>query len=402
MAKTYRARWIVPVNGKPLENGFLRTDKGKVTELTTSVAAGESVIDLGDIALVPGLVNAHTHLEFSELTQPVGNPEQSFDHWISAVVGYRRSQLQNDSALLKQAIRSGISESQEDGVLALGEITTNGELLPAYQASTACLVSLREVINFSADRIEEVTQDTRDYVLQAQSAGVKAGISPHAPYTVHQKQLTELCRLSRELECVCAMHLAETKEECELITERSGPLREMLNRIGMWDDSAITLNSSLTEYVESLATSWRAIIVHGNYLDRDTIQYIGNAGDRLSVCYCPRTHHYFGHDPYPLEEMLAQGVRVCLGTDSRASNPNLALTGEVALVRTQFPQVDAQELLKMVTMHAAYALGIEQSHGFIGPGAVSDLLAVELEQSVQSLSVELLLTQLPDARLVSL
>ena len=74
----------------------------------------------------------------------------------------------------------------------------------------------------------------------------------------------------------------------------------------------------------------------------------------------------------------------------------------MALVRTQFPQVDAQELLKMVTMHAAYALGIEQSHGFIGPGAVSDLLAVELEQSVQSLSVELLLTQLPDARLVSL
>ncbi len=415
MSTYYRAAWVFPLNAPPINEGWVEVDNGVVTRVgSESTAPPEfqiaqqqlEVQDLGNVALLPGLVNPHTHLEFSELSTPVGDPSLDFDAWIAEVVKYRREKAAQGAEWLEETITLGASESSEIGVLGIGEITTSQSLLACYSKLKTRIVSLLEVINFSAEQVSAVTAGVQNYLAQAATSGVNAGVSPHAPYTVHWEQLKSLCELSRDFEVPCVMHLAETAEECALVQTRSGPLREMLERLGMWEESGIPLESSFQQYIETLASSWRALIVHGNYLKHDDWDLLGRLNSNVSVCYCPRTHHYFQHPTYALEEMLAAGVRVCLGTDSRASNPDLNLLAEVEFVRNEYPDLNPSTLLELVTVNAAFALGLESTHGFIGTNAVASVLSVSLTQeeaeASESACLSAVVTRLSEAQLVRL
>ncbi len=379
MTRFYKARWIIPVTSPEIESGFVEVAEGGVVSLHQSLPAGTPFIDLGDVALLPGLVNAHTHLEFSALEAPVGNPDAAFDHWISEVIAYRRAVADDPSFCLSSAVKAGLSEQIASGVVAVGEITTDWQLTDIYAQAASEVVSFREVINYSSQSVEQVTADVEAYLMASQRAGVSAGVSPHAPYTVHWQQLLELCRLSAEYRVPCAMHLAETREECQLIDSGQGVLRDMLERLDMWEDSALGDSPELLAYARMLATCWRALIVHGNYLPTRVIQYLGTVRDSVTVCYCPRTHAWFRHDRYPLQELLENDVRVCLGTDSRASNPDLSLIREMKWVAATYPGLTEWQLLEMVTVNGAFALGLEQRYGFIGAQASARLLAVPVD-----------------------
>lgn len=398
--KFYAARWIVPITSPILENGCVEVAGDTVIALHAERPTGVKVKELGDVALLPGLINAHTHLEFSAVAEPLGNPTAPFDQWIGEVMRYRRSQAGNAAFSIGTAVESGLQESEKAGVIALGEITTNWELVDCYAGSEMEVVSLREVINFSAAAVSRTTADVESYLCRLRNGGVAVGISPHAPYTVHWDQLRSLCDLSRQYSVPCVMHLAETKEEGELIATRSGVLRDMLGRLGMWEDSAIPESVSYLDYVQMLATSWRALLVHGNYLSAELHPFLGTVRDRVTVCYCPRTHAWFGHERYRLESMLECGVRVCLGTDSRASNPDLSLVAELQFVAEKYSQLNLLPLLEMATTNAAFALGLENRFGFLNQGSTSRVLAVPVN-SQSSLESQLLIN-LAQAESVSL
>ncbi|MFO0883016.1 MAG: amidohydrolase family protein, partial [Pirellulales bacterium] len=117
-------------------------------------------------------------------------------------------------------------------------------------------------------------------------------------------------------------------------------------------------------------------VVHGNFLGTEDWKFLADHRDRMSVVYCPRTHAYFSHGPYPLREMLTNGVRVALGTDSRASNPNLSLWEEMQYVARQHPQVSAEEVLRAGTLSGAEGLGLERDFGTISVGKVGALTMV--------------------------
>ena len=415
MSIYYRAAWVFPVNIPPINEGWVEVDNGVVIRIGSKSTAPPGfqdaqqqfeVHDLGNVALLPGLVNSHTHLEFSELSTPVGDPSLDFDAWITEVVKYRREKAAEGVEWLEEMIALGAGESREVGVIGIGEITTSNSLLDCYSKLKTRIVSLLEVINYSAEQVSDVTTGVQDYLTQAAISGVNAGISPHAPYTVHWEQLKSLCELSKDFEVPCVMHLAETAEECALIQTRSGPLREMLERLGMWEEAGIPVESSFQQYIETLASSWRALIVHGNYLKHDDWELLGKLSSNVSVCYCPRTHHYFRHPTYALEEMLAAGVRVCLGTDSRASNPDLNLLAEVEFVRNEYPNLNPSTLLEMVTVNAAFALGLETTHGFIGTDAVASVLSVSLTKEEAGASelacLSAVLARLSEAQLLRL
>jgi cytosine/adenosine deaminase-related metal-dependent hydrolase len=118
------------------------------------------------------------------------------------------------------------------------------------------------------------------------------------------------------------------------------------------------------------------LVIHGNYLAADEIDYVGAHADRMSVVYCPRTHAYFQHSRYPLEELLAAGARVALGTDSRASTPDLSLLGEVQGAAAEFPAIEPATFLQMATLDAAQALGLSDQAGSLTPGKRADLIAL--------------------------
>ena len=123
-----------------------------------------------------------------------------------------------------------------------------------------------------------------------------------------------------------------------------------------------------------LADAPRALVIHGNYLDRDEHEFLAAHADRMSLVYCPRTHAYFDHPPYPLAELLAAGVRVALGTDSRASNPDLNLLGEMRHVaRTHAGRAARRRSSRWRRSTRLEALGCEQECGSITPGKLANL-----------------------------
>lgn len=365
---TLRARWVLPIDHPPIEGGFVSVANGMITAVEASKLCESPVVDLGDVVLLPGLVNAHTHLEFSGLSRPLGTPGMSLPAWIRSVIA-DRGRGNRDAAA---AIAAGLRESRDAGVVALGEIATSPAVSYALEGMPQTLL-FQEAIGFSAGRVDSVHGEMEQRVT---AAGALAGVSPHAPYTVHPRLFDRLVELATARGLPVAMHLAESPEELQLLASGDGPFRELLEERSMWDDAAIPRGTRPLDYLRRLAAAPRSLAIHGNYLDDEEIAFAASHRDSMSVVFCPRTHAYFGHTPYPLPKMLDAGVRMTLGTDSRASNPDLSLLNELRSAAQAFPAIDPCQLLAMATLDGAAALGWESEYGSLSVGKRAKLISL--------------------------
>lgn len=368
------ARWVLPVDGEPLEGAVVTIDEGVIVAVADRTAAAGPVEDLGDVVLLPGLVNAHTHLEFSQLSQPLGMPGMSLPEWIRLVIGDRKRTGRDPNA----SIVAGLRESLACGVTAIGDIATSP--YPELPEPRSHLLAFQEVIGFSAARLESVLAELQQRLDNSRNASANdslttTGISPHAPYTVHPQLIERLVDEASSRELPVAMHLAESPEELELLADGTGPFRELLDERSMWDAAAIPPGTTPLDYLRVLARAPKAIVVHGNYLSATEIEFLARQRARMSVAYCPRTHEFFQHADYPLKKMLAAGVRVALGTDSRASNPDLSLLGEMRCVARRHG-LSPTEIVRMGTLSGAESLGWGSHLGSITLGKWADLIAV--------------------------
>ncbi len=150
----------------------------------------------------------------------------------------------------------------------------------------------------------------------------------------------------------------------------------MLERLDAWDPAGNARFPRILDYLERLATAPRALVIHGNYLTPGDIEFLADRSERTTVVYCPRTHAYFGHDDYPLADMLAAGVAIALGTDSRASNPNLNLLEEMKFAVRRHPAVSPETILALGTLAGARALGLEKSAGSLEIGKQASFVVV--------------------------
>ena len=380
---TLKARYVFPVEADPIADGSLTICDGTITAVGRGLAEGE-YRDLGNVAILPGLVNAHTHLEFSDLAEPLGTPGMGFVDWIEAVIAYRRQRRQP----ARDAVAKGLDECLRLGTTALGEIAQpDWSQEPFVNASIDATVFL-ELIALSSSRAGEVLALAEQHVqLGGQATTWRAGISPHAPYTVDLSLVRNVAAISARTRTPVAFHLAESKEEIERATRQSGLLCEFLARkVGVQTREVSKSSEVLTpatlptcaDWIVALRRASRALVIHGNYLDDDAIAELTAAADRMSVVYCPRTHAYFGHDPYPLEKMLGAGVRVALGTDGRASSPDLSVLAEMRLAARRHPSVPGNVILRMGTLHGAAALGRADQLGSLRPEKNADLAIVRL------------------------
>jgi cytosine/adenosine deaminase-related metal-dependent hydrolase len=174
------------------------------------------------------------------------------------------------------------------------------------------------------------------------------------------------------------MHLAESLAELELLQSARGPFVELLQSLDAWHPEALPRGSRPLDYLRLLANAHRSLIVHGNYLATDELDFVAAHADRMSMVYCPRTHAFFGHRPYPLGEMLSRGVRVALGTDSRASNPDLSAFEEMRHIYQHHHNVTPADILRLGTLHGAVALGLDAELGVLAAGKLAELAIVEL------------------------
>jgi cytosine/adenosine deaminase-related metal-dependent hydrolase len=376
MAFALRARVVFPVDRPPIEGGVVTIEGDRIVAVGTETDAA-SVDNLGDVALLPGLVNAHTHLEFSYLQNPLGKPGMRLVDWIRLVIAERAS----SGTFASSWILSGFTESLRSGVTTIGDIMQGFAVSPIDGAAEQMLIVPQlEVIGFSRARVDSAFAATIERLdLLSQRVKLRVDISPHAPYTVSPVLFRRLVELASDRTLLVATHLAESEEELQLLANGAGPFQELLDERSMWDAEAIPRGSRPLDYLRILAEAPRALVIHGNYLDAEEHAFLAANSDRMSLVYCPRTHAYFEHPTYPLPALLENGVRVALGTDSRASNPDLDLLAEMRHVAALFPSTDPQTVLRMGTLAGAEALGCDAEVGSIMSGKMANLIAIPLQ-----------------------
>ncbi|MBL8808596.1 MAG: amidohydrolase family protein [Planctomycetaceae bacterium] len=343
--RSLSVRWLWNPSAEPLQFVTVREFDGRITDIREN--SGSDADRFLPVILVPPLINAHTHLEFSELTSPV-EPAKPFAEWIRSVIRFRIQRGHDGSDCLS----AGLDECFDHGVAAVADIATSDHM--PHRAGVECL-RFREAIGLTPERIQQQSS-TAESFLRAHAATGRTGLSPHAPYTVHPELLDQLMRMAVQFDVPVAMHLAETREELELLHKGTGELAEFLQGMNLFETGTFPGGRSIREMLEQLARAPKALAVHGNYFVEDDLQYL-TRHPGISTVYCPRTHHWFGHTEHPFRRMKELGLNVVLGTDSRASNPDLSVWKELQHVASQFSTLSATSLISMITTDSANALG---------------------------------------------
>lgn len=370
-----KARYVFPVAGEPISNGIVTLERSRIAAVGSSMP-DEPVEDLGNVAILPGLVNAHTHLEFSSLRAPLGSADQSMPDWIRAVLRWRRE----TTVPREEAIAQGLRECTEQGVTTLGEIVQADWPQNLFEESALHATVFQELIGPTPSRVTAALEQAQAHLGRAPGNRWTPGLSPHAPYTVRRELLEAAVELSATRQIPLAFHLAESREELQLLEHQSGPLYDFLAGLDHWDAGVLGGRIRPLDYLRQLSAAHRTLVIHGNYLADDEIAFLAEHAERMSVVYCPRTHAFFRHDDYPLAHMLAAGVRVCLGTDSRGSSPDLSLLAEMRGAARRHPAIAPATILRLGTLDGARALGRDHEIGSLEPGKWADLAMVALPE----------------------
>ncbi len=357
------ARWVLPVEGEPLHQGTVTIAGERIVGVGRR-GERSADLDLGNTALLPGLVNAHTHLDLTGLRGQLPTTPD-FTGWLRGVIDYRRTRF---SAEIQRDIQAGLEESLAHGTTLVGDISAGGLSWSPLSARGIGAVVFYELIGLSRDRARQAWAGARRWLADhpAQS-GVTAGLSPHAPYSARRSLFRAAASCARRLGLCLQTHLAEAHSESELLQHRSGPFVRFLNELGVYDETALAHSQ---HDVLALAAAPHLSVAHGNYL--------GDVPANAAVIYCPRTHAAFGHATHPFQQLLSAGNCVALGTDSLASNPDLSILAETRFLHAKFPDVPGRALLSMATLAGARALGRAHETGSLVAGKLADLVAVPL------------------------
>ena len=372
-----RARTVVTMDGAAIENGAVAisgnriVDVGKFHDLKTR--NGSDAIDLGEQVLLPGLINAHCHFDYTCLRGRIP-PQQSFADWIRAINTEKSALSPKDYVV---SITNGFEEARRFGTTAVANLTAFPELIPQIRPAIRTWW-FAELIDIRApDRATELVESAIESLGKAQSPSTAWGLAPHALFTASKDLFRQCEQVAQSNQILLTTHLAESREEMELFRDGSGPLYEFIKSIGRpMDDcgNETPLKCFLSLLGDRALPPW--IIAHLNELTENDLQLLERLSPKFHVAHCPRSHKYFGHSPFAFERLRSFGLNISLGTDSLASNQTLSLFDEMRAFQTEFPSVSAEEILQMATVNPASALRQENALGKICNGALADLIAV--------------------------
>jgi cytosine/adenosine deaminase-related metal-dependent hydrolase len=376
-----RARWVLPIASAPVAGGWVEVDPDtdRITAWGGGAPPGQAR-DLGDVALLPGLVNAHTHLELSWMAGSVP-PASSMSGWIRALMHGRRSGPPGGEDEIVEAMARAAVAMHAAGTVLVGDIS-NSLLSPRVlaQAGLGGIV-FHELVGFNPGDPARIVRDAWQRVTEVEQSLDRGGrplaltVVAHAPYSVAPSLFAEILR--RPQPGPLSIHLAESAEEVELLRTGTGPMRDMLVEFGAWPDAWVAPACDPVRYLSDLGyLQSGALIVHGVHLTDDALDRLRTAGAVLVTC--PRSNHWVGSGSPRLAHFYASRVPVAIGTDSLASAPTLSLFDELAEMRRIAPEVAASALLDSATRRGAEALGLGHEYGTIAPGKRAALVAVDV------------------------
>lgn len=391
-----RARIVLPITRPPMEDGAVCVAQGRVRGVgrwrDLSAVAGAKVADLGDVVVMPGLVNAHCHLDYSDLAGQIV-PTKSFTDWIKTMTTAKAGCSYAEFA---QSWLRGAQMLLRTGTTTLADVEAVPELLPeVWEATPLRVFSFLEMTGVKSRR--DPAAILREATVKADSlpssrGGV--GLSPHAPYST----VPELLRLSADTARLrhwpLATHVAESGQEFEMFAHGRGEMFEWLKR-NERDMSDCGRGSPVRHLHRNGVLGDNLLAVHVNYLAAGDAELLGQ--HQVSVVHCPRSHAYFRHQPFPREPLASSGVNLCLGTDSLATvnkvrgRPlELSLFAEMQTLAASSPELSPESILRTATLNGARALGKRGQCGELTENALADLIALPFAGKVEEVYAAML------------
>jgi aminodeoxyfutalosine deaminase len=377
----FRARVVLPISRPPIEDGAVRVSGNRIAQVgpwKDFSTADSEIIDLGETILMPGLINAHCHLDYTDMAGLMP-PQKSFTNWIQLMLATKAGWNYSEYA---ESWLHGARMLQKTGTTTVADFEAVPELLPDVWSSTPLrVISLLEMTGVKSRRDPRaILQDNIDHILTLPGGRCRPGLAPHAPYSTPPELLRLTADLARQRHWPLSIHVAESVQEFEMFTKGSGVMFDWLQRNNR-DMNDCGERSPLQHLDRFGLLSENCLAVHVNYLaDRDAKLL---AARKTSVAHCPRSHTYFGHQEFPFNTLTRAKVNICLGTDSLATvykqprqKVELNMFEEMQAFATKNPRVSPEKILRLATVNGARALGMEGQAGEISEKALADLIAI--------------------------
>ena len=381
-----RAAWVLPIAQPPVRDGGLLCERGRLLAIgpwprIEGIArererAGTPVAwrDAGARAVLPGLVNAHTHLELGWLRGRLP-AFATMPEWVQALVALRRREAADEVA----ASEAGVRECLACGTAAVGDVGNTAASCGPLAASRLQAVVFRELIGFDPPDPDALVSRALHEAARDAAPNLRVTVSAHAPYSVAPGLFDAIRRhVLAGPAPVLAVHLAESAEESRLLADGSGPWRDLLEQVGTWTPRWTPPRCSPVRYLERLG--WLvpgAVLVHMVQASEADLERVAAAG--ASIVTCPRSNERLRVGVPPVVAFLASGANVAVGTDSLASNDDLNVFGELAALRRLAPHVPAARLLACATIGGARALRLDADLGTLEPGKRAAAIAVTVK-----------------------
>jgi cytosine/adenosine deaminase-related metal-dependent hydrolase len=383
----FRSRVVVTMDGPPIENGAVVISGNKIVDVgrldEVKARASGKVVDLGEQAVLPGLINAHCHLDYTCLRGKIP-PPKSFTDWIRAI-NAEKQELAAENYLA--SINKGFAEAARFGTTAIANLTAFPELIRRIQSPirTWWFAELIDV------RQPQCANKMVEFALDSLKSTANWGLAPHAPFTASASLYRRCEEIARRERVPVTTHLAESHEEMLMLREASGPLYEFMREIGRPVDdcgSRTAMETFVGALGERALPDW--IVVHLNELSDSDFDLLKRSRPKFHIVHCPRSHAYFKHSWFSFEKLRTLGFNICLGTDSLATADDLSLFEEMRAFQKNVRGISPEEILEMVTLNPARALQQESQLGRIRVGFHADLIAVSCERATKNLFEEII------------
>jgi len=370
----------MPVTAPPIDDGGVWVCDGRIAAAgkwsdVCALAGSDERVDLGSAILLPGLVNAHAHLEYTGMAGQFTGAN-GFAHWIRSIVAARQN-FGVDAAT--EHWLAGASLLVESGTTMVADIQTTVSVLAAKPRLTPLsVVPFIEMTGVISRRTPaDLLAEAETFLTDGPLGG---GFSPHSPYATMPGLLEMMATRMDEYDRVTTIHVAESAEEFEMFVHQWGPLYELIAGLGRPMDDCDG-RTPLQHVARCGLLKRNALLVHANYLTDEDLTLL--ASSMASVVHCPGSHAFFEHQPFRYDELVRREVNICLGTDSLASMngegeapAELNMLTEMRRFQQKNPRVSPREILAMATINGAIALGIGQEAGSLHEGVRADLIAI--------------------------
>lgn len=372
-----RARWVLPIERPPIAGGWVAIEDGVIQAIGQGRPPSGEFQDLGDTALLPGLVNAHTHLELSFLRGRIP-PASGMASWIRGLMAARREAPHEDEQ--RAAAAAALAEARASGTIAFGDISNILVTAQPLAASGTPSVLFHELLGFVPREVEARAEQAAESVGRAAVSPVSPGLAPHAPFSTSPDLIAAIARAARARRLPMSIHLGESQEEVELLRTGRGAFHDLLVDLGVWHEGWAVPGVDPVAYLDALGALVPGMLaVHATQLEAAALAVLAARG--AVIVSCPRSNRWTGVGDPPLDAFYRSGARVAFGTDSLTSAATLDMFDELAAARRVSTVSDAV-LLDSATRGGAAALGLDAAYGRIAPGLRAPLLAVAVPPGV--------------------